>query len=124
MSHQNKYLVLLEPEQEFPEQFFSHMFLIMEVIYLARQLQRIFVLPYVHSHPRNSAACERGETDHSRIIIGKRIDPMEYFFEREVLSKYVMTVGFEEFLDISNRHLQTLCCFQKQHGSRIKLVRL
>lgn len=111
----SKYLFLMEPEEEFPEQLNSYVFLVMEMLLLAKKTNRVFVLPFLHSHPRNNAIAEKGETDHRKFILGKLIFPMEKIFGRDKISKYVLTISHNKFLALSEHRLSTLFCFRNPH---------
>lgn len=111
----------MPPEEEFPEQFSSYMFLVMEIIALAKKLDRVFVLPYLHSHPRNSLLCEAGETEHIKMIYGKTSFPMESFFNIKKLNEYVETISFDDFKEISGKKLSALSCFGKTHDKTIEV---
>lgn len=114
--HNNsRYLLLMEPEDEFPEQLTSYVFLVMEMLLLAKKTDRIFVLPHLHSHPRNNSVAEKGETDHKKFILGKLIFPMESIFDKKELNKYVTTISFQDFLTLSQHRLSTLFCFGNPH---------
>ena len=114
-----KYLLLMEPEERFPELFNSYVFLIMEILSLAKQLNRVFVLPPIHSEPRSAELCEKGETDNYKIIMGKRIDPMESFFDISEIDKYIKIIPFNEFLKLCEKKLSCLCCFNNPHINTI-----
>lgn len=116
-----KYLLLSQPEEEFPEQFNSYLFLIMEIMRLAQNLNRVFVSPYFHSHPRNSVLCERGETDHRKFILGKQIYPMESLFNIEKLVGYIEIMPFKDFVQISNKRLSCLYVFGKDYNKTIEI---
>jgi hypothetical protein len=110
-----KYLLLMEPEEKFPQLFNSYVFLIMEMLSLAKRLNRVFVLPFIHSEPRNAELCEKGETKYSKIILGKRVDPMESFFDIDEINKYIKTIPFDKFLQLCKKNLSCLCCFDSHH---------
>jgi len=112
----NKKFLLLIQEEEVPEQFNSYMFLIMEVILLAKKLNRVFVLPYIYSQPRNSALCETGELDPKKIILGTRIDPLESYFNINALAEYIDVITLEDFAKISTGKLSPLLCFQNKYS--------
>lgn len=114
-----KYLLLMEPEEKFPELFNSYVFLIMELLSISKRLNRIFVLPYIHSEPRSAELCEKGETENNKIILGKKIDPMESFFDIDELNKYIKTISFVKFLKLSKKELSCLCCFRKLYTNTI-----
>lgn len=114
-----KYLLLMEPEEKFPELFNSYIFLIMEILSLSKRLNRVFVLPPIHSEPRSAELCEQGETEHNKIIMGKRIDPMESFFDINELNKYIKTISFTEFIKLCNNNISCLCCFNNYHQNAI-----
>src|SRR3989344_3621901 len=114
-----KYLLLLQPEEEFPEQINSYMFLVMEIILLAKETGRVFVLPHLHSQPRNNALAESGEDDHRKFVLGKIYIPMERLFDQHLLSKYVKTIEFKDYLVISKQRVSTLCRFKSLHNHLI-----
>lgn len=116
-----KYLILAQPEEEFPEQFNSHMFLIMEAIYLSKKLGRTFVLPFIHSHPRNSALCEKGEVDHRKFVLGKINYPLEDFFDINKLSEYVDIITFEDFIEKTKGQLSCIYTFNKEYDKSINI---
>ena len=111
-----KRFLLLIQENEIPEQFNSYMFLIMEVILLAKKLNRVFVLPYIYSQPRNAALCETGEPYYKKLILGTRIDPLESYFNINALAEYVDVITLEDFAKISAGKLSPLLCFQKKYS--------
>lgn len=110
----------MQSEEEFPEQFNSYLFLVMQIIDLAKKLGRSFVLPHLHSQPRNAALAEAGEQDYEEIILGRRTDPMEAFFNSKELQKYVDVISFDEFVKLSGKELSVLCCFGKDHVDSIE----
>lgn len=117
-----KYLLLMEPEEEFPEQINSYMFLVMEIILLAKKLGRVFVLPYLHSQPRNNNLAEHAnDLDTHRFVLGKRLDPMEKYFNVSKLPEYVKTISFKDFLKISKKNLSYLGCYGQKYSDSIKV---
>lgn len=115
-----KYLLLMQSEEELPEQFSSYMFLVMQVIDLAKKLGRTFVLPHLHSQPRNAALAEAGERDYEKMILGRRTDPMKAFFAPSELQEYVNIISFDKFVHLSGKELSVLCCFGKDHVDTIE----
>lgn len=114
-STNSKYLVVMEPEDEFPEQMNSYILLVMEMLLLAKQTNRIFVFPLLHSHPRNNSKAENGEMKHRNFVLGKMFLPMENIFDQEILNKYISTLSYKDFLDISGRTLDSLFSFNNRH---------
>ena len=115
-----KYLLLMQSEERFPEQLNSYMFLIMQVIDLAKKMNMCFVLPHIEIQPRNATLAEQGEEDLEKIILGRKLDPMETFFNSQILENYIDTISFNNFTKISNKKLEVLCCFGNDHLDKIE----
>lgn len=115
-----RYLILLQSEEDYPEQLNSYMFLIMQVIDLAKKMNMTFVLPKIEVQPRNSFLAEKGEKDLGKIILGKTQVGMDEFFDRDYLNNYIPTVTQDEFLKISNQKIEFLACFNNLHKNTIR----
>lgn len=114
------FLILLQSEESFPEQLNSYMFLIMQVIDLAKKTNRCLVIPQIHIQPRNAKLAEEGEQDLDKIILGKKIESIETYFNTKNLNNYIETITFENFKKISNKKLELLCCFGKVYNKNIQ----
>lgn len=116
-----KYLVLMQPEEDFPPMLNTQRFNFMEMILLCKKTNRTFVLPDILSQPRNNTIAESGELDHKKFILGNIFFPFEKFFDINLLSKYVNIIPFKDFIEISKRKISELYCFRDYFSEEIEI---
>lgn len=96
------------------------MFLVMEVMLLAKKMGRTLVLPHLHSQPMDNTKSESGVVPREEFTFGTFYIPMENFFQMEEIKKYVDAITLDEFLKIKGKHLSVLCCFDNPHKDEIR----
>lgn len=117
----DKYIIMLEPlgfqKKSEQEQFYSYLFAIAEVMVWAKNNKINMVEPFIMSQPRDNLIQERGNNDHSKVLLGKRWDTLGTFFDLSDLCKYVNIISFNKFIKISDYNIDKCCQYNIKPGN-------